>query len=118
MEGFCCSDELKAATSENCKILAIVDVDGAEDILLRPDLIPALKNMDFIIETHDGIVPGITDKLTDRFKDTHTIDRTDAKPRQLADAPDGIHLPDHLIHASMDEFRGMSQTWLNFKSKI
>ncbi len=115
LKGFCCSDELKAATNKNSKVLAIVDVEGAEDILLRPDLIPALKIMDFIVETHDDIVPGITDELTDRFKDTHTINGTDAKPRQLADAPDGTQLPDELMHVAMDEFRGMSQTWLHLK---
>ncbi len=117
LKGFCGSEELKAATNENSKVLAIVDVEGAEDTLLRTDLIPALKLMDLIVETHDSIVPGISDELTDRFKDTHTINRTDAKPRQLADAPDGIQLPDELMHVAMDEFRSMPQTWLHLQSK-
>jgi hypothetical protein len=34
-------------------------------------VISHLRNWDFVVETHDGLVPGITKTLLARFADTH-----------------------------------------------
>jgi hypothetical protein len=51
--------------------LAIVDCEGFESEALGGSVISHLRNWDFVIETHDGLVPGITKTLLARFADTH-----------------------------------------------
>jgi hypothetical protein len=44
--------------------------------------------MDVIVESHDSLIPGMTQTLIGRFKDTHHIKMVvDNGQRQLEDAP-------------------------------
>lgn len=54
--------------------LAIVDCEGFEEQALTPEIIKHLRRWDFIIETHDGIVPGVTKCLIGRFSSTHHVE--------------------------------------------
>ena len=54
-------------------VLLMCDIEGAERELLNPELAPALKGMDLIVESHECLIPGITQLLIDRFKGTHKI---------------------------------------------
>lgn len=56
------------------KCLVIMDVEGAECDLLRPDLSPALSTMSIIVETHDLFRRGTLKELKARFAATHDID--------------------------------------------
>jgi len=58
--------------------LMIVDCEGFEEFALSPENIAALSGWDFIIETHDGFVPGITQKLIERFASTHHVEVIEA----------------------------------------
>ena len=60
-------------TYRNQKVLVLCDIEGAEQELLNPELAPALKVMDIIVESHECLIPGITQVLVDRFKETHQI---------------------------------------------
>ena len=59
----------------NQRVLLMCDIEGAERELLNPQVSPALKDMDMdiIVESHECLIPGITQLLIDRFKDTHQI---------------------------------------------
>jgi precorrin-6B methylase 2 len=57
------------------RCLVLMDVEGAEDDLLRPDLAPALAGMRIIVETHDVLRPGNLQRLVERFAATHDIER-------------------------------------------
>lgn len=64
------------------------DIEGAERELLQPESAPALKGMDIIVESHECLIPGITQVLIDRFKDTHNITLVqDDGQRQLVKPP-------------------------------
>jgi len=83
IDGFCDSRQLQGLPTENT--LLICDVDGYEVELLRPDLVPALKKMDILVELHEPLRPGITLTIISRFKETHEISMVDAidrNPRQ------------------------------------
>ena len=72
-DGLC--DETKISTlCKNKKSLVFCDIEGAEDTLLDPDKVSVLKNIDMIIESHDFIVHGMTNKLLKRFQETHYIE--------------------------------------------
>jgi hypothetical protein len=70
------------------KVLVLCDIEGAEGELLNPQSAPALAGMDLIVESHECLVPGITQVLMDRFKATHDITLVhDDGQRQLHKAP-------------------------------
>ena len=68
------------------RTLVMVDAEGAELDILRPDLSPALADMSIIVETHDVYRPGALAEITRRFTPTHEIERVDLGPREF-DAP-------------------------------
>ena len=59
------------------RTLVIVDIEGAEDELLRPDLYPALAGMDLLVECHDVYRHGLCETVAARFRKTHEVDRID-----------------------------------------
>jgi hypothetical protein len=70
------------------KVLLMCDIEGAERELLDPALAPALKGMDIIVESHECLIPGITQLLIERFKATHDITLVqDDGQRQLVTPP-------------------------------
>ena len=72
-DGLC--DETKISTlCGGRKALIFCDIEGSEDELLDPDKIPELRKIDMIIESHDFIVPGMINKLIERFQGTHHIE--------------------------------------------
>ena len=73
--------DFEAFADQRC--LVIVDVEGAEDDLLRPDLSPALAGMRLIVETHDLYRPGTLARITERFEATHHIQRLDLGHKTL-----------------------------------
>jgi predicted O-methyltransferase YrrM len=63
--------------------LVLIDTEGAELDILRPDLAPALARMTIIVETHDVYRPGALAEMFVRFTPTHNVLRVD----QQAKAP-------------------------------
>lgn len=59
------------------RVLVIVDAEGAELDVLRPELSPTLAGMNLIVETHDVYRPGALAEVTRRFQSTHDIVRVD-----------------------------------------
>ncbi len=53
--------------------LVLCDCEGAEEALLDPTKVSALRTADLLVELHDHLVPGVTQKLVDRFSGTHEI---------------------------------------------
>jgi len=94
------------------RTLAVVDIEGAEVDLLRPDLSPAMAAISFIVETHPGLKPGALDVVRERFHHTHHIERADL---QLAafDLPDWIRELSHLDQLlAVWEWRSAPTPWL------
>jgi SAM-dependent methyltransferase len=61
--------------------LVIVDAEGAELDILRPDLARDLVGMHIIVETHDVYRPGALRILVERFSPTHDITQVDSAPK-------------------------------------
>lgn len=94
------------------RCLVIVDIEGAEDDLLRPDLSPALAGMDLIVETHDVYRPGVLGRLIERFSPTHDIARVGPGPKAqpLPAFMDNASYLDRLL--AVWEFRLRPTPWL------
>lgn len=103
-------DGFEAFKDRRC--LVLVDIEGAEDDLLRPDLSPALAGMDLIVETHDVYRPGVLERLVERFGPTHDIVRLDPQPKTLP-LPDFLKGASHLDQLlAVWEFRLRATPWL------
>jgi SAM-dependent methyltransferase len=79
--GGCSIESLTGILSQGGRSFAFFDCEGAELELLRPDLIPALRNTDMLVECHDHLDRSLTDTLYRRLSPTHLIQRVDEGPR-------------------------------------
>ena len=100
-------------------VLVICDIEGGELELLDMSLAPSISGMDIIVESHECIAKGITDKLISRFKNTHDITRVDdLGMRTILDKPswfkDLAHL-DRLL--AIWEWRSGPTPWLVMKAR-
>ena len=103
-------DGFEAFKDRRC--LVLVDIEGAEDDLLRPDLSPALAGMDLIVETHDVYRPGVLARLIERFSPTHDIVLVVQQPKTFKPPPWFVNL-NHLDQLlAVWEFRHQATPWL------
>jgi len=100
-------------------VLLMCDIEGAERELLDPVLAPSLKGMDIIVESHECLIPGITQLLIDRFKDTHQITLVqDDGQRHLVKSPQWFLNLAHLDQLLATwEWRSGPTPWLVMKPK-
>lgn len=101
------------------KVLVLCDIEGAERELLNPEIAQALKGMDIIMESHECLIPGITQEIINRFKDSHTITLVeDNGQRQLQNAPKWFNNLAHLDQLLATwEWRSGPTPWLVMKAK-
>ena len=103
-------DGFEAFKDRRC--LVLVDIEGAEDDLLRPDLSPSLAQMPLIVETHDVYRKGVLERLIERFSPTHDILRLDPQAKTLP-LPDFLKGAGHLDQLlAVWEFRLQATPWL------
>ncbi len=72
VRGLCTVETLKADLVRQERPFLLMDVEGAEEFLLRPD-IPGIERTEMVVELHEIFVPGITQQLAERFSSTHAI---------------------------------------------
>jgi SAM-dependent methyltransferase len=92
------------------KSLVLMDCEGAENALLTPDVVESNPGSAFIIECHDSIVDGTTDRLRDRFLRAGR-DVTLAYPSPRS-APPLNGVDSAIILAAIDELRDQRNPWL------
>lgn len=99
------------------RVLVLVDAEGAELDVLRPDLSPALAGMKLIVETHDVFRLGALQTLVERFGPTHEIVRVDSNGKILA-MPEWLAQLSHLDQALATwEWREKPTPWLVMRPK-
>lgn len=67
--------------------LLVVDCEGAEGKLLDPAACPALFRADILVECHEFLDPGLTERLMQRFGASHAIQRIEQGPRDPSVIP-------------------------------
>jgi hypothetical protein len=65
--------ELEASLAQPGMRLVVCDTEGYEEVLLDPQKLPGLNNYHILVETHDQLVPGVTDELKERFSNSHHL---------------------------------------------
>lgn len=119
IRGKCEPNDLQEVLGLNNESLVICDAEGYEDFLLRPDNVPGLCRAHILAEMHDFIYPGITDRLIERFKSTHEIQRIWQESRQRLDLPyrtlGTALLPQRYLEWAVNEWRPVQMSWLWMK---
>ncbi len=87
VSGSCTIDRLDQLLKSRERSLVIVDSEGMELDLLRPDIIPGLHASDLVIECHDWAQPGLTEELQRRFSPTHNVELITEGLRDVRDFP-------------------------------
>ena len=113
----CNRDELLAFHSIQ-KGLIICDCEGYEQALFDKDVAQALQQCDFIIELHDGIIPGIKKQIQNAFESTHRIEFVRSKLKSAKDYPLMEKLPSEYRQDIYLIERDSYLDWAVVKSKI
>jgi hypothetical protein len=94
------------------RTLVIVDAEGAELEVLKPEAAPALAGMSLIVETHDVYRPGAEREIVARFAATHDIVRV-TQQQKVCDLPPWMHALNQLDQLiAVWEFRLQPTPWL------
>jgi hypothetical protein len=115
--GYCDTRTLRRALQAPAPILVIMDIEGGEDELLRPDSAPELAEAWIIVELHDFIVPGVSSEIIRRFDATHSIERIQTRARTPADLPFKPGMLRWSLTRLLTEFRPAPMEWLYMRPK-
>jgi hypothetical protein len=118
IRGACDPAALEQALSVGGEVV-ICDVEGYEDVLLNLEEVPGLRAVPILVELHDTKVPGVTQRVLERFRSTHHVQQIAQAPR----VPDEYvlsrrlikkALPGAVVRYALNEFRtpGTSWAWL------
>ncbi len=101
------------------RTLLLCDIEGAENELLDVHLAKSLKDMSIIVESHDCLRPGTTQRLSERFSTTHEIIQVDdSGAREILRAPQWFKSLSHLDQLLATwEWRSGPTPWLVMKPK-
>lgn len=121
IKDYCSVDDLRQTLDQinpqekSCLIL--MDVEGAELDLLKPDLIPALKQCHLLVELHDCYIPGLDDTIISLFQESHKQTRIWSVDRKTKHLPfHSIFLDERLLILT-NEFRPKGMSWLYLEPK-
>ena len=103
--------------SKHMNPFLIMDCEGAEDQLLDLNSVPNLKHTTILLESHDCFIPGLTNRIKERFADTHTVMEISqgAKNPYIDIIKD---LGDHDKMLLCIESRAMTMSWLYLVPKV
>lgn len=114
--GTCDIASLQQTLTQYPAACIVMDVEGAEDVLLHPTQLQALAHCSILVELHPMEVKGIADSIRQRFAPTHHIEVITEQPRTLTDFP--LTLPAWLVSLyrplilrSMSENRAEPMQW-------
>jgi hypothetical protein len=107
--GACTVEALQARLKPGA--LLICDCEGFEDELLDPRRVPALDRTQVLVELHDHLRPGVSERIKERFARTHKASLIPTVPRN-ADAALRLELPSPKDRElAVNEFRPVPQQW-------
>ena len=113
--GSCNLEQLSEITTQ--PVLLVVDCEGYELDLLRPDVLPGLCLCDILVEFHDFINPIISYTLCERFDSSHDIMIINSKERDPLDNPALRSLSVQKQRLAVDEFRPTKMQWAFMSAK-
>lgn len=117
IRGACTVESLAQDLAGSADAFLLMDVEGAEDVLLDPVRVPGLEQAEIIVELHDSLVPGVTDRLRAAFARTHREVLLHHEAVSIEPVMTGWTVEHHLLRGIvsrlMDEGRETQMSWLH-----
>jgi len=119
IRGRCEPDNLERVLADASRPFVICDAEGHESVLLDPTTAPSLRRAWILVELHEFIERGISEKIRERFVATHEIVQIWQQERTIADFP--FHdfymrsLPESYLRWAVSESRPEQMSWFWMK---
>lgn len=107
--GFCDPQWMTDHLAQNALVLS--DCEGFEDVLFPHGALDAFRGATLIIETHDEVVPGITERLRKDFATTHDVTLVDDRAPRRGTCRPLDFLPPEKQAQAVSEIR-LRPSWL------
>jgi len=122
IRGFCNPRELtQALATKEGRHLLICDCEGYEEELLNLDQVPALRNTAILVELHEFISRGISQRIRARFEASHMIEEMWSEERQAKEFPLSTLytrlMPQKYLAEFLFEYRPEAMNWFWMKPK-
>src|SRR5467141_3956003 len=87
IRGKCEPEDLERVLADAPRPFVICDAEGYEAMLIDPGAVPSLRHASILVELHEFVENGISEKIRERFMTTHKITHIWQQERTPADFP-------------------------------
>jgi len=98
-------------------VFVLCDCEGCEVEVLDPAVVPPLKTASILVELHEFVKSGISERVMTRFRSTHTIQVIDSEPRDPRAYEELVVLSERDAALAVDEFRPERMQWAWMKPR-
>jgi hypothetical protein len=109
VRGECTLAELRALPAEG--VALVLDCEGCELALLRPDAVAPMRGWAILVELHDFIDPNTTERIVERFAPTHEAVVIEQQGRDDLSPPELEFLGPRDRMVALDEYRPGPMRW-------
>ena len=118
----CNPDDLARALAGADRALILCDAESDEETLLNTKAIPALVRAHLLVEMHEFISHGISERVAERFAITHKVRRIWQESRHRNEMPYRTFgttlLPRRYLDWAVSEWRPEKMSWLWIEPRI
>jgi hypothetical protein len=111
VRGHCSAEELAATVAQAGRPVVVMDVEGAEEVLLDPEPFPDLRRAAILVEVHEYLRPGVTDRLLRWYSASHAIDRIPTARASAFSVPAVPGFSARQLRFLADEMRPARMEW-------
>jgi hypothetical protein len=111
----CEPEDLERVLADTPRPFVICDAEGYEALLIDLGAVPSLRRASMLVELHEFVEKGISEKIRERFVTTHKITHIWQQERTLADFPFKDFytrwLPKSYLRGAVGESRPERMSW-------
>jgi len=111
VRGFCSPQDLAGVLSGTGQPVVVMDVEGAEDVLLDPHACKALLGAAILVEVHEHLQPGVAARLIGWYAASHAIDRIPTVGAKAFPLPNVPGFSSRQLRLLADEMRSLPMEW-------
>jgi hypothetical protein len=115
IRGKCEPEDLERVLADTPRPFVICDAEGYEAMLIDPAAVPSLRRALILVELHEFVEKGISEKIRERFAITHKITHIWQQERTLTDFPFSDFytrwLPQLYLRWAVSESRPERMSW-------
>jgi hypothetical protein len=115
IRGKCELDDIDRVLADTPRPFVICDAEGYEAVLIDPGAVPSLQRASILVELHEFVENGISERIRERFVTTHKITHISQQERTPADFPfEDFYtrwIPESYLRWAVSESRPERMSW-------